>query len=101
MSTVGESGSRLPPEWSRLERAVEEAAAAVRRAGKGAQPSEEVQGLNRTIEELRAECAGMQQLRRQLDEVRHENAALRRRMQQARKRVGSLMQKLAALEREP
>lgn len=92
----------LPPEWRRLERSAEEAGALLARwVARAREAEEEVQRLRQALEELagrepQAEGSG--------DEVRRlkaENAALHSRMLQARKRVASLMQRLAALEIEP
>lgn len=92
----------LPAEWKRLERVAETAAAEVtfwRR--RTAEAEEEMGRLRRALEELavmREEAGGEQ---REVVRLRAENTALRSRMLQARKRVGALLKRLAALELQP
>lgn len=102
MSGVGDrNGDRLPADWSRLERAVEEATVSLDRWTRRAQETEEeVDRLRRTLEELSSR-SGADDLTQELARLRAENAALRSRMLQARKRISGLMQRLAALELEP
>lgn len=93
----------FPPEWARLERAAEEASGLLSRwIQRAREAEEEVDRLRQSIEGLAEERLGnasdaAQEIRR----LRAENAALQSRMQQARKRIAGLMQRLAALEMEP
>lgn len=99
MSGDGESrGGRLPEEWERLERAVEEAAVSLGRWTRRAhETEEEVERLRRSLEELSSR-GGEKNLLDEVTRLRAENAALRSRMLQARKRINGLMQRLSALE---
>lgn len=89
----------LPDVWMQLEREVEEAATALRGWRRRAlEAEEEVSKLRHALEEL---ASGREQGAGASEEVRRlraENAALRSRMAQARKRVTSLLGRLAALE---
>ena len=90
----------LPGEWERLERAIEEAAVSLGRSTRRVRESEEeVAQLRRTLEELSSK-SGEKELLDEVTRLRAENAALRSRMLQARKRVHGLMQRLSALEIE-
>jgi len=92
----------FPAEWNRLERAAEEAGGLLDRWIRRAREAEdEVERLRRSLEELTGERSTTEDASQQLRRVRAENAALRSRMVQARNRVTSLMQRLAALEIEP
>lgn len=81
---------------------MEEAAVAValwrRRA---VEAEEEVARLRRVLEEVAAGAGASEDAQEELRRLRAENAALRSRMQDARKRVGSLMSRLLALGVEP
>jgi predicted RNase H-like nuclease (RuvC/YqgF family) len=104
MSVAAEGASRaeLPREWERLERVAEAAAAEVvfwRR--RTAEAEEEVSRLRRTLEELAASRGDGTGEHREIVRLRAENSALHSRMLQARKRVGALLKRLAALEIEP
>ena len=107
MSAAVDRGVRPEPPagWDRLERAVEEAALAVgfwkRRA---LEAEEELQRLRRSLEAFALEReveAPDGDPRAELRRLRAENAALRSRMSQARARVGGILHRLSALEREP
>lgn len=99
----GASRADLPPEWERLERVAEAAAAEVvfwRR--RTAEAEEEVGRLRRALEEVAAARGGAaEDERREVVRLRAENTALQSRMAQARKRIGGLLKRLAALELEP
>lgn len=93
----------LPPEWERLERVAEAAAGEVvfwrRRI---AEAEEEVARLRRTLEELaEARERDVDGDREEVIRLRAENTALESRMLQARKRIGALLKRLAALELDP
>ena len=102
MSAAGDRGTRgvLPEEWERLERAVEKTAVSLGRWSRRALENEEEVGrLRQSLEELAARNSSSdaaEEVRR----LRAENAALKSRMLQARKRIAGLMQRLAALEVE-
>lgn len=103
MSVAAEGAGRpeLPREWSRLERVAETAAAEVvfwRR--RTLEAEEELGRLRRALEEVatRQESADD---RREVVRLRAENTALQSRMMQARKRIGALLKRLAALEIDP
>jgi predicted RNase H-like nuclease (RuvC/YqgF family) len=104
MSAVADPGRRpdLPRQWERLERAVEEAASAVsywkRRA---TETDEEVARLRRALETLSTGEEAHADPSAELRRLRAENAALRSRMLQARKRVQLLMKRFASLGIEP
>jgi predicted RNase H-like nuclease (RuvC/YqgF family) len=104
MSTGADPGRRpdLPRQWERLERAVEDAAGAVeywrRRA---VETDEEVTRLRRTLEGLSGTEEQAADPSAELRRLRAENAALRSRMLQARKRVQLLMKRFASLGIEP
>ncbi|HUE96763.1 MAG TPA: hypothetical protein VMN39_08890 [Longimicrobiaceae bacterium] len=102
MSAGGEAGKApLPPEWADLERAVEEAAISLGRWTRRARETEEeVDRLRRSLEEMSTQT-GASDLTQEVARLRAENAALKSRMSQARKRITGLMQRLAALEIEP
>lgn len=102
MSDSAESSSRsLPTDWVRLERAAEEAAVALGRWTRRARESEEeVERLRQSLEDLAAEGAKPDDLEEEVKRLQAENAALKSRMTQARKRITGLMQRLAALEVE-
>lgn len=95
----------LPASWDRLERAAREAAAGVgawrRRA---LEAEEEAARLRRALEELashgqdRSAIAPAGEVAEELRRLRAENLALRTRMAQARRRVASLLKRMAALE---
>lgn len=92
--------AELPPEWARLERIAEAAAAEVvfwrRRA---AEAEDEIARLRRTLEELAQTRQGDSGSDTQeIVRLRAENTALQSRMLQARKRVGVLLKRLSALE---
>lgn len=90
--------AELPRQWERLERLAEEAAVAVtywRRRSHEAE--EEVVRLRRALEDLASQT---QRSSGPVDEVlrlRAENAALRSRMLQGRKRVQALLKRLSTL----
>lgn len=103
MSVAADGAGRaeLPPEWERLERVAEAAAAEVlfwRR--RTAEAEHEVARLRRALEELAGSGAEGGDERREIVRLRAENTVLQSRMLQARKRVGALMKRLAALELE-
>ena len=102
MSDSADSSSRsLPADWVRLERAAEEAVVALGRWTRRARESEEeVERLRRSLEDLAAESAKPDDLAEEVKRLQAENAALKSRMLQARKRITGLMQRLAALEVE-
>lgn len=92
----------LPPSWQRLERAAQDASVAVGFWRTRAQEAEgEVLRLRRALEELAAGSAHPTPPVDELRRLRAENAALRSRMIEARKRVGALMRRLVALGIEP
>ena len=115
-NVVDRGGGHLPAEWLRLERAAEEAALALGRwTRRGREAEDEVERLRAALEDLAGNRPAdvpstsrtleplaspdpelMQEIRR----LKAENAALRSRMLQARKRLSGLMQRLAALELE-
>lgn len=100
MSADADRKGHLPAEWGRLERAVEDAAVSLGRWTRQATESEEeVARLRRSLEEL-AGGAGPDDIAQEVVRLRAENAALKSRMLQARKRIAGLMQRLAALEVE-
>ena len=102
MSTGADSGDRLPAEWSRLERAAEEAALALGRwTRRSTETEEELDRLRLSIEALTAERSGIDELNAEIRRLQAENTAMERRMLQARKHISGLMQRLAALEIEP
>lgn len=91
----------LSNEWLRLERSAEEAALAIGRWTRRAREAEdEVERLRRALEDVAGEKPGTDDLAEALKRLKAENAALRSRMVQARKRVAGLMQRLSALEVE-
>ncbi|HEX6926290.1 MAG TPA: hypothetical protein VF167_12795 [Longimicrobiaceae bacterium] len=101
--SVGAEGTgraELPPEWERLERVAEAAAAEVvfwRR--RTAEAEEEIARLRKALEELAAlQGDGPAGDREQIVRLKAENAALQSRMLQARKRVNALLKRLTALE---
>lgn len=103
--SVGADGAgraELPPEWERLERVAEAAAAEVvfwRR--RTAEAEDEISHLRRTLEELAAaQAEGSGSNREEVVRLRAEKTALQSRMLQARKRVNALLKRLAALELE-
>ncbi|MDR0786658.1 MAG: hypothetical protein LBG44_02210 [Gemmatimonadota bacterium] len=100
MSTAARRGTEnFPPEWARIERATEEASAVLGRwvqRARGAE--EEVERLRRALDELgQGHTAPSDETSREIRRLKAENAALRARMTQARKRVTGLMQRLASL----
>lgn len=100
MSGDADPGGPLPSEWQRLERAVEDAAVALERWSRRAKETEEeVDRLRRSLEEISSR-SGATDLAHEVERLRAENAALRSRMLQARKRISGLMQRLASLEIE-
>lgn len=104
MSAGADGSARpdLPPEWERLERVAEAAAAEVlfwRR--RTAEAEDEVGRLRRTLEDLAVARGEVGDERRQIVRLRAENTALQSRMVQARKRIGALLKRLSALELEP
>ncbi len=95
----------LPASWDRLERAAREAAAGLaawRRRALDAE--EEVARLRRALEELASHGRNHSMISpageaaEELRRLRAENLALRTRMAQARRRVASLLKRIAALE---
>jgi len=92
----------MPREWTRLERASEEAARALDHWARRAREAEkEVDRLRRLLEEVAGDAIpGPQDQLETIRRLEAENEALRSRMLQARKRVATLMQRLAALEVE-
>lgn len=91
----------LPEDWRQLERAVEEASVSLGRwKRRAAEAGEEVERLRRSLEELAAERDSPDDLSDEVKRLKAENAALRSRMQQARKRIGGLLQRLSALDIE-
>ncbi|CAN5697425.1 hypothetical protein BH23GEM7_BH23GEM7_26170 [soil metagenome] len=97
--------AELPASWGRLERAAREAAtglAAWRR--RALETEEEASRLRRALEELashgadRPAGAPAGEVAEELRRLRAENLALRTRMAQARRRVASLLKRMAALE---
>lgn len=102
MSNAAERSDDLPPEWSRLERAAEAAAAALaerERQHRAAQAT--IEELTATIDRLRVERESSGDILSELEKLREDNGMLRRRMVQARKRITGLMQRLSALNIEP
>lgn len=97
----GSGRPELPREWERLERVAEAAAAEVvfwRR--RTVEAEEEVGRLRRALEEVAVRQEAGDE-RREVVRLRAENTALQSRMLQARKRVGALLKRLAALEIDP
>ena len=89
----------LPSEWRRLERSAEEAGILLGRwIARAREAEEEVQRLRAALEEYAAQRSGSGDVDEELRRLKAENAALHSRMLQARKRVATLMQRLAALE---
>lgn len=90
----------LAAEWARLERSAEDVSRALTRwSGRAREAEEEVDRLRRELEELAQErTGGGGDLAQEMKRLKAENAALRSRMQQTRKRIAALMQRLAALE---
>ena len=102
MSSDAESPHGLPPEWARLERSAEGAAGAVRAWVKRTREQEaEIDRLRTSLEALEAERGQAEALVAEMQRLKEQNAAMERRMLQARKRINGLMQKLATLEIEP
>lgn len=102
MLNAAERSDDLPPEWARLERAAEAAAAALaerERQQRAAQAT--IDELTATIDRLRAERESSADAISEMEKLREDNGALRRRMVQARKRISGLMQRLSALNIEP
>ena len=101
MSTVVRRGTEnFPPEWSRLEQAAEDAGGLLERLVRRAHAAEEeVQRLRRSLEEVaEGRAIATEDSAQQIRQLKAENAALRSRLQQARKHVSGLMQRLATLE---
>lgn len=104
MSIGGSRAGRpeLPHQWGRLERLVEETAVVVgfwrRRA---LEAEEEVARLRGALEEFALERGQPVGSSEELHRLKAENAALRSRMLQARKRVTGLLKRLDTLEVEP
>jgi len=102
--SVGADGAgrpELPREWERLERVAETAAAEVvfwRR--RTVEAEDEVGRLRRALEQV-ATRGDEGDDRREVVRLRAELTALQSRMLQARKRIGALLKRLAALEIEP
>lgn len=97
-------GAELPPQWGRLERVAQEAAAALSAWRRRAlEAEEEVVRLRRSLEELATARSAqpIPDLRDEVRRLRAENAALHSRMIQARKRVAALMKRLVTLGIEP
>jgi hypothetical protein len=103
VSSVAERSGplELPDGWEELERAAEDAAVAVafwrRRA---LEAEEEVVRLRRALEDVAAEREHPRGVAEETLRLRADNAALRSRMQQARKRVGALLTRLETLEND-
>ncbi len=103
MSTVVRRGTDdFPQEWSRLERAAEDAGGLLERLVRRAHAAEEeVQRLRQSLEEVAdGRAVAAEDTAQQVRQLKAENAALRSRLLQARKHVSGLMQRLAALEIE-
>ncbi len=91
----------LPPEWKRLEQTAEEAGLLLARwVARAMEAEEEIQRLRLALEELAGREPQPEVSTDELRRLKAENAALHSRMLQARKRVATLMQRLAALEVE-
>ena len=104
MSTAARRGTKnFPPEWARLERATEEGTGLlIRWVERARAAEEEVERLRRALDELgESRSAPSTDVVREIRRLKAENAALRGRMQQARKRVSGLMQRLVSLGVEP
>ncbi len=102
MSNAAERTDVPSPEWARLERAAKGAAdALVERERLYRNARETIAELSAALDELRADRTDLDQVLAELDQLRIDNAALRGRMGQARKRITGLMQKLSALKLEP
>jgi hypothetical protein len=101
VSGGAERGAPFPAGWPRLERSAEEAALALalwkRRA---TEAEDDVRRLREALEELAGERDGTPDAAHEILRLKAENAALRSRMLQARKRVSALTSRLAALELE-
>ena len=101
--SVGADGPgrpELPREWERLERVAETAAAEVvfwRR--RTSEAEEEVGRLRRALEQVASRGEDGDD-RREVVRLRAQITALQSRMLQARKRIGALLKRLAALEIE-
>jgi predicted RNase H-like nuclease (RuvC/YqgF family) len=104
VSTAVRRGTEnFPPEWARLERATEEASSLLGRWVQRARAAEEeVERLRRALDELgQGHVAPSEGVTQEIRRLKAENAALRSRMQQARKRMQGLMQRLSSLGVEP
>jgi predicted RNase H-like nuclease (RuvC/YqgF family) len=104
VSTAARRGTEnFPPEWARLERATEEGSGLlVRWVQRARAAEEEVERLRRALDELgQGRAAPSTDTVQEVRRLKAENAALRSRMQQARKRVSGLMQRLTSLGIEP
>lgn len=87
-----------PPEWNRLEEAAESLARTSKRwAERARHAEEELERLRRSLEEFASGESAVGNLAEETRRLKAENAALRSRMLQARKRISSLMQRLAVL----
>ena len=102
MSAGGRRGTEnFPSEWSRLERATEDATNGLTRwVRRAREAEEEVERLRKALEEVGGR-ASTDDAESEVRRLRAENAALQSRMLLAKKRVTSLLQRLAALEIEP
>lgn len=89
----------LPPQWGRLERAVEDAAVAVGVWKRRALEAEaELARLRSDMGELARAEVSPDDLGGEVRRLRAENSLLQSRMLQARKRVSGLLGRLGALE---
>jgi predicted nuclease with TOPRIM domain len=94
----GAADPGLPAGWERLERAAQDASVAV--AGwtrRAAEAEDEVARLQRSLEQLAAGGEAGDDVREELRRLRAENALLRSRVAQARKRIGALLKRMDTL----
>lgn len=99
MSNAAERTDIPNPDWARLERAAKAAVSALTDRERLYRDAEEtISELSTTLEELRSDQTEAAET---VEKLRVDNAALRGRMGQARKRISDLMQRLSALNLEP
>ncbi|HET8654213.1 MAG TPA: hypothetical protein VFL93_01675 [Longimicrobiaceae bacterium] len=104
MSSAADRSERapLPRSWERLEHRVEEAAVAVATWRRRAlEAEEEIVRMRRTLEAFAGRGDRPEDTAEELRRLRAENAVLRSRMVQARKRVTGVLRRLGALGIEP
>lgn len=102
MSAADKGAAAAPgaglPSWERLERAVQDAAVSVASwSRRAAEAEDEVARLRRSLEEVAGEGEAGDDVREELRRLRAENAVLRSRSAQARKRIGALLKRMDTL----